>query len=132
MSCLEEADGRGLGLHEFGVELWKTYLLLFSRDDASMHIATTNGVNMSVLRTCRFHIFPVNVPLQLEDFPFFQHRLHLIQEKMDEWRPQSVKQLFTRGYRDPINYYTFVTAMFFGVLGIVGVAASIVQAVASF
>lgn len=119
-------------MHEFGVEFWKTYLLLFGRNESSLHIAAHLGVNMSILRTCRDHIFPPNVSLQLEEFPFFQHRLHLIQEKMDEWRPQKVNELWMRGYSDPLNYYTFIGGLFFGILGIVGVAASIIQAVGQF
>jgi hypothetical protein len=87
---------------------------------------------MSFLLTCRDHIFPSNVSLQLEDFPFFQHRLRSIQEKMDDWRPQKVKELWMRGYSDPLNYYTFIGGLFFGILGLVGVAASIVQAVGQF
>jgi len=119
-------------LQDFGIEIWKTYLLLFGRNEASMHIAQNLGVNMVILRAFRHHLFPENITLQLEDFPFFQHRLQLIQEKMDEWRPQKVTELWTRGYRDPLTYYTFVTAMFFGVVGILGLAAGIVQAYASF
>ena len=87
---------------------------------------------MSLLRTFRYYIFPANVPLQLEDFPFFQHRLSLIQTKMDSWVPQSIRQLSIRGYHDPVNYYAFITALFFGILGVVGVAAGIVQAVGTF
>jgi hypothetical protein len=37
-----------------------------------------------------------------------------------------------RGYNDPLNYYTFLGGMFFGLLGVVGVAAGIVQAVGQF
>lgn len=132
LSLRSQLTYRGHGLHEFGVEFWKTYLLLFARNESSLHVATRLGVNMSLLRTCRDHIFPDNVSLQLEDFPFFQHRLRLIQEKMDDWRPQKVKELWMRGYSDPLTYYTFIGGLFFGILGIVGVAASIVQAVGQF
>ena len=98
----------------------------------STKIAANLNINMSLLRTFRYYIFPANVPLQLEDFPFFQHRLSLIQTKMDSWVPQSIRQLSIRGYHDPVNYYTFITALFFGILGVVGVAAGIVQAVGTF
>jgi len=77
-------DNRGLEINEIGVELRKTYLLLFGRNDSSLRIGQTLSVRISFLRACRYHIFPTNVPVQLEDFPFFQHRLHLIQLKMDE------------------------------------------------
>jgi hypothetical protein len=132
VTLTKHANSRGLGIQEFGVELWKTHLLIFGRDEDSMRIATNLGVNMSLLRAFRYHIFPDNVPLQLEDFPFFQHRLNLIQTKMDDWVPQNITQLWVRGYHDPVNYYTFVTALFFGILGVVGVAAGIIQTVGTF
>lgn len=75
---------RGHDLYEFDVEIWKIYLLLLARYESPLHIAKRLDVNISILLTCRDHIFPSNVSLQLEDFPFFQHRLRLIQEKMDD------------------------------------------------
>jgi hypothetical protein len=110
------------------VELWKTYVLLFARNESSLRIAHGLGVDISLLRAWRFNIFPTNVPLQLEDFPFYQHRLSLIQQKMEDWRPQRVFELWTRGYRDPLTYYTFITGMFFGILGILGLVSGILQA----
>ena len=51
---------------------------------------------------------------------------------MEEWRPQKIRELWIRGYRDPLTYYTFVTAIFFGIIGVLSLAAGIVQAYASF
>jgi hypothetical protein len=96
-----------------------------------MKIAHELGVDVNLLRVWRYVIFPMNIPLQLEDFPFYQHRLSLIQQKMEDWRPQKVTELWTRGYRDPLTYYTFVTGIFFGILGILGLVAGILQAYSS-
>jgi hypothetical protein len=64
--------------------------------------------------------------LQLEDFPHFQHRLDRIQQKVRDWRPQNLRQLSKQGYSEPLRYFTFITAMFFGTLDIFGLVAGII------
>lgn len=76
---------RGHGMHEFGVEFWKTCLLLFARNELSLRVGARLGVNMSLLRACRDHIYPDNVSLQLEDFPFRFANLIEINTPMTPW-----------------------------------------------
>jgi hypothetical protein len=69
--------------------------------------------------------------LQLADFPIFGTRLKHIHQRMIDWRPLRVSELWKRPYRDPLPYFGFWFAAFIGVVGFIGVLLNIVQAVFS-
>ena len=69
--------------------------------------------------------------LQLSDFPIFGMRLQHIHQRMVDWRPLRVSELWKRPYRDPLPYFGFWFATFIGVVGIIGVLLNIVQVVFS-
>ena len=62
-----------------------------------------------------------------EDFPFLAQRLANIQERMRNWRPRRIHELFRPGYGDRFAYYTQLFALLIAVVGITGVVLSIVQ-----
>lgn len=72
-----------------------------------------------------------NIP-RLEDFYLLRPRLHELQRDMNEWRPQTIRDLLRRGYKDPLTWYGFCIAGFVGFIGIGSLAISIAQTVASF
>jgi hypothetical protein len=67
----------------------------------------------------------------LQDFPIYGSRLFFIQRRLNDWRPQRVREMLVRPYKDPATFYAFWFATLFGLLSILGLAASILQAYAS-
>jgi len=47
---------------------------------------------------------------------------------MNDWRPQTLRELAVRPYKDPIMFYAFWFTSVFGLLSILGLGAAIVQA----
>ena len=72
-----------------------------------------------------------NIP-RLEDFVLLRHRLSELQTEMNEWRPQTIGDLFKRGYRDPLTWYGFWFATFIGIVGICSLGVSIAQTTGQF
>jgi hypothetical protein len=85
---------------------------------------------MTLVRDFRDHFSPVGRTMQLQNFPIYS-RLKYIQTKMNYWRPKGLLDLSTRPYRDPATYYAFWFAIIFGVMGILGLGATLGQTYAS-
>jgi len=69
-----------------------------------------------------------NIP-RFEDFVLLRRRLWELRQEMNDWRPQSVRDLFRRGYRDPLTWYGFWFATIVGTLGILSLGISVGQLV---
>ena len=69
--------------------------------------------------------------LQLQHFPTYSPRLQHIQRKMNDWRPQTFRQLAERPYKDPMTFYAFWAALALGIVSVMSLTASIVQAYVS-
>ena len=72
-----------------------------------------------------------NIP-RLEDFCLLRPRLYELQKEMNEWRPQALRDLLKRGYKDPLTWYGFWFAAIVGSLGILSLGVSITQTVKQF
>jgi len=69
-----------------------------------------------------------NIP-RFEDFTLLRPRLWELRQEMNDWRPQRVRDLFRRGYRDPLTWYGFWFAAIVGTLGTLSLGVSVAQLV---
>jgi hypothetical protein len=65
----------------------------------------------------------------ISDFPIYGSRLQYIHQRMTDWRPLHVLDLWYQPYRDPLSYYAFCFALFFGALGLGSLILNIYSAV---
>jgi hypothetical protein len=100
------------------LELMYSYILFFARDKRLEKDGEQLGIDMSLIRDFRDNYSPVQSDLQLQDFPIYATRLQCIQKKMNKWRPQTLRELAVRPYRDPLTFYAFWFATIFGVMSI--------------
>jgi hypothetical protein len=122
---------RAAGMPTLFLELMYSHILFFGRDRRSEKVGEQLGIDMSLIRDFRDNYSPVQSDLQLQDFPIYATRLQCIQKKMNKWRPQTLRELAVRPYRDPLTFYAFWFATIFGVMSILALGAAIAQAYAS-
>jgi len=106
--------------------------LLFGRDEKSARIGKSLGVDILFIQGFRDGYSPFRSTLLLQHFPIYQTRLQHIQKRMNEWRPQSFRELFIKPYRDPLSFYALQFASFVGVMTILGLGATLAQTYAAF
>jgi hypothetical protein len=111
-------------------ELISCLFLFFCRDSKSKKIGKILGINVDLVLDLSTQI-SVCSDLQLRHFPTYAPQLQRIQRKMNDWRPQSFQQLAERPYKDPITFYTFWAALALGIITVMSLIVSIVQAYAS-
>ena len=109
-----------------------SYVLLFGRDKKCERIGRKLGVDMDFVHGFRDVYSQERSEFQLLHFPIYGDRLNHIQKKMQNWRPQSLTQLFIRPYQDPLTYYGFQFASVVGIVTIIAVAVAVAQTYAAF
>jgi len=108
-------------------------MLFFSRDSDSKFIGKLIGVDMTLLWEFQTIFSPVQPSdLTLQHFPIYGARLQGIQDKMNEWRPQRIRDLLVRPYKDPITFFAFGLAVLIGLITILTFGASLAQTYAAF
>src|SRR5947207_6842948 len=109
-----------------------SHVLFFCRDEHSGRIAEKLGIDMKMIRDFRSNYSPWESDLDLQSFPIYASRLQYIQQKMNEWRPETISEIAVKPYKDPLAFYGFWFATFIGVMSILGLGATLAQTYASF
>jgi len=114
------------------IETISCLVLFFARDKLSELKGEQLGINMDVIRDFRDNWSSVKTEFRLQDFPIYGSRLQNIQRSMNEWRPQTIRQLAVRPYKDPVSFYAFWFATVIRIVSILSLAASLAQTYAAF
>jgi hypothetical protein len=136
---------RAAGISQLGLELSRSHALIFLQEQSprshrlahSLYIdlgrvALTGQVRPVDFKTVFYDTLDFgNIP-RLEDFVLLRPRLSELQREMNEWRPQRMKDLFRRGYKDPLTWYGFWFAAIIGSIGILSLGISITSLVKQF
>ena len=110
-------------------ELLYSHILFFALNKESQKYAQDSSY-LPILIDFRDNYCP-KVSFSLKDFPLYGPRLHYIQKRMNDWRPQRFRELRVRPYKDPVAHYTFWFAAYFGIVSVLALAMSIIQAYAA-
>jgi hypothetical protein len=117
-------------------ELVFSHILFFCRDSESRNIGQHFLVDDNYMteldeysKTRELRSRPY---LYLQNYPIYGGRLRTILHTMRAWRPHTFKHLMIKPYHDPLSYYAFWFAFIFGVIGLLGLTATIAQTIATF
>jgi len=65
----------------------------------------------------------------LQDFDIYAPHLVYLRKQMLDWKPQGFWDFFIRGYSDRLSWFTAMVGLAFGLLGVVGVTATLIQGI---
>ena len=136
---------RAAGISQLGLEISRSHALIFLQEPSfrshrlahSLHIDLGQVSLAAQVRPVDFKTVFYdalefgNIP-RLEDFLLLRPRLFELQREMNEWRPQKLRDLFRRGYKDPLTWYGFWFATIVGSLGILSLGVSITALIKQF
>lgn len=128
-------------------ELILSYSLLFSRDPTSQQIAkqlfSSRNLNVAfvdestqdvphdaVIITKWESHFERQSPM-LSHFERYRGHFAFLKKEMDEWKPQTIKELLQPGYKDRLTWYATMFGILIAVIGFVGMVTGVISAVTS-
>lgn len=116
---------------EHGFELLITEL---KGGENGKNIVTTNVRGKEIIPTDGKVVIPSWSLFYRGQVPMYTHFNHfrghfaVLKKQMGEWKPTSVGELFQAGYQDRFSWYVTWITISFGVLGVIAVITSIMQA----
>jgi len=131
------------GIPTIFVELLYAHGLFFCQDHVSIKAGEvlrvqSNGLGVEVSLVKEFYkSYTVSesdaIKLRFEDFPIYATRLQELQEKMNNWRPRTIRgRFFTRPYQDPLSFYAVWFGSIITVVTILGFGATLAGTYATF
>jgi hypothetical protein len=121
---------REIGLPTYLTELFASHCLLFAESEEIVkRINGGSAIDLELLKD--YQSYRPQTPFQMTDFPIFGNRIQHIHQRMVDWRPLRLRDLYYRPYKDPVTYYAFAFAVFIGLIGIVGLVANVGQFIVS-
>jgi hypothetical protein len=115
------------------LEVLNTYVLFFDRHHESEKVARHLNIDIPVLKEFqKTYTLTVGSSLQYQDFPIYGNRLRSILTRMDDWRPQSYRELAIQPYKNPMEYHAFWFSGYLAIFTILSLATSIAQTYGQF
>jgi hypothetical protein len=134
MPCITGTNLRVAGVSTVFIEVMYSHVLFFGRDERSKLIGEQLGYDRAIIAQVDnfFSRYGRLSERQLQRFNIYGSRLLEVHERMNEWRPQQLRDLWVRPYRDPVAFYAFWFAAFIGVFTVLSVGLSVAQTYATF
>jgi hypothetical protein len=135
-----------LGADNLVTELNYSYSLIFSRDEESREIARKLFATRNLTPVFYNHdtdmrgqfppgtvfigewdAFQLGETPMLRDFERYRGNFAFLQQQMEQWKPESIRDLLQPGYKDRFTWYATVFGGTIAFIGIIGVITGIIS-----
>jgi hypothetical protein len=126
-------------------ELVLSYSVIFSRDARSKQIAkklfasrklevvfvdqNTREVPPGTVIITKWESYFEGQSPMLSHFERYRGHFAFLKKEMDEWKPQTIKELLQPGYKDRLTWYATMFGILIAILGFIGTVTGIISAV---